>query len=223
MVSFDHVGDVAPALLIQLAPKERVLVPVDLVRYRDPSVGVDRVKYTYPNPTSAAGFRSWSYFEALDGPGTATVSTGVVGEIRIGRLEANQPLYVHDAGLLAHEATMQYRRVLLASYQLPIQGAGTSYVTAAEILGPGQYAIQCHGNVLSFTLKPGETLRCHPDALVSMDHTVQYRVQIFGGLPAFPPNHFFPLLDLTGPGNVLVHSGRYEIVEPGQGAGEGGP
>lgn len=219
MVSFDHVGDVAPALLVQLAPRERVLVPIDRVRYRDPTVGVDRVKYSYPNPTSAMGLSSWSYFEALDGPGTATVSLGVVGEIRLGRLEPGQPLFVHDAALLAHEATIQYRKVLLATYQLPNVNQPL-FVTAAEILGPGQYAMQCHGNVLSFPLKPGEILRCHPDALVSLDHTVRYRVQVFGGPPSFPATHFFPLMDLAGPGNVLVHSGRYEVTAA---PSEGGP
>jgi uncharacterized protein (AIM24 family) len=216
MVSLDHVGDVSPALLVQLAPRERVLVPIDRVRYRDPSVGVDRVKYSYPNPTSAVGLPSWSYFEALDGPGTATVSTGTVGEIKLGRLEPGQPLYVHDAALICHEASIQYRKVLLASYQLPGNN-NTFYVTSAEIMGPGQYAIQCHGNVLSFTLKPGEVLRAHPDALVSFDHTVQYRVQVFGGYPSFPPQHFFPLLDLAGPGRVMIHSGRYQLVEPAGG------
>jgi len=218
MVRFDHVGDVAPALLVQLAPRERVLVPVDMVRYRDPTVGVDRVKYTYPNPTSGIGLSSWKYFEALDGPGTATVSTGMVGEIRLGQLQPGEPMFLHDGALLAHEATIQYRKVLLARYQLPIQNSPVAYVTAAELLGPGQYAVQCHGNVLSFTLNPGEILRCHPDALVSMERTIQYRVQIFGGPPAFPGPHYFPLMDFAGPGKIQIHSGRYQLVEPG---GEG--
>ena len=218
MVRFDHVGDVSPALLIQLAPRERVLVPVDQVRYRDPTVGVDRVRYSFPNPTSSVGLSSWKYFEALDGPGTATVSTGVVGEIRLGQLAPGESIYLHDAALIAHEATMQYRKVLLATYRLPVQGTAPGYVTAAELLGPGQYATQCHGNVLSFTLKPGEVLRCHPDALVMMERSVQFRVQVFGGPPAFPGQHYFPLMDFGGPGKVQIHSGRYQLVEPG---GEG--
>ena len=213
MVSFDHVGDVSPALLVQLAPKERVLVPIDKVRYRDPTIGVDRVKYSFPNPTSAVSFPTWKYFEALDGPGTATVSTGLVGEIRIGKLEAGQPIFLHDATLIAHEATMQYRQVVLASYRLPGQN-DIYYVTAAELAGPGQYALQCHGNVLSFTLKPGEVLRCHPDALVSLERSVQYRVQVLGGLPSFTPGHYFPLMDLAGPGTVMLHSGHYEVEPP---------
>lgn len=217
MAAFDHVGDVAPALLVQLAPRERVLVPIDQVRYRDPTVGVDRVKYTFPNPTSFVGFRSWRYFEALDGPGTATVSTGLVGEIRLGRLAPGEPVFLHDAALLAHEATMSYRQVLLATYQLP-NANQPFFVIAAELTGPGQYAVQCQGNVLSFALKPGEILRCHPDALLSMERSVQYRVQVFGGPPSFLTGHYFPLMDLAGPGTVLIHSGRYELLE---GGGEG--
>lgn len=218
MVKFDHVGDVAPALLIQLAPKERVLVPIDRVRYRDPTVGVDRVKYSYPNPTSQVGFPSWSYFEALDGPGTATVSTGIVGEIRLGTLPAGQSVFLHDAALIAHEATMHYRKILLGSYRMPNDN-NVHFVTAAELGGPGQYALHAHGNVLSFNLKAGEILRAHPDALVSMAQGVQFRVQIFGGAPAFPTGHYFPLIDLAGPGQVLIHSGRYVLTGSAEGGG----
>jgi uncharacterized protein (AIM24 family) len=207
MTKFDHVGDVSPALLIQMMAKERVLVLVDSVRYRDPTITVDRFKYTYPNPTGRFPANFWHYFETLDGPGSATVSTGVVGEIRIGSLAAGESLLLHSGALIAHEATMQYDRVLLATYQLP-RGVANHYVGAARLTGPGQYAFQTHGNALTFTLKAGETVRTDPHALLSVSPGMMVRPTVYGGAPHFPPLHYFAVLDVSGPGTALVHSGR---------------
>ncbi len=207
MVQFDHVGDVSPALLIQLQPRERVMTQIDTVRYRDPSVVVDRVKYTYPNPMGGFPRTLRHYFETLDGPGTATVSTGVVGEIKIDSLMPGQMLFLHGSSLLAHEATMGYELATLAVYQLP-NIVGTQYIPALKLTGPGAFAYQMHGNALTFHLKPGETVRTEPASLLGLTPGMGLRVQIFGGLPHFPSNHFFPLLDITGPGTVMVHSGR---------------
>ena len=207
MPKFDHVGDVSPALLIQLAPGERVMVPMDSVRYRDPAIQVDRVKYTYPNPVGRFPANFWHYFETLDGPGAATVSIGTVGEIRLGTLAAGETVMLHGAALLAHEATMKYDVVTLVTYQLP-RAIISHYVTAARLTGPGQFAFQTHGNALTFNLKAGETIRTDPASLLSMTAGMNLRPSVFGGSPHFPPMHYFALLDITGPGTVLVHSGR---------------
>jgi uncharacterized protein (AIM24 family) len=212
MVKMDHVGDVSPALLLQLGAGERVMVLVDSVRYRDPQIRVDRVKYTYPNPTGRFPGTLWHYFETLDGPGTATVSTGVVGEIRIGHLGPGETLLLHSGALLAHESTMGYDRVTLANYQLP-RHAVSSYLTATRLTGPGSFAFQTHGNALTFNLKPGEVIRTELHALLSLSVGMPLRVNVFGGSPHFPPMHYFPLIDVAGPGTVLVHSGRFVLAE----------
>lgn len=207
MAKFDHVGDVAPALLIQMPQRERVMVQVDSVRYRDPGIAVDRVRYTYPNPTGRIPKTLWHYFESLDGPGTATVSNGTVGEIRVGTLAAGESVLLHGASLLAHEATLSFDLVTLASYQMP-RAIVASYLLAARLTGPGSYAFQTHGNALTFRLGPGETVRTDPHSLLSLTPGMALRVNVFGGSPHFPPLHYFPLIDVTGPGTILVHSGR---------------
>lgn len=212
--SFDHTGDVAPSLLIQLAARERVLVQVDSVRYRDPTIAVDRYRYTYPNPSGRIPRTLWHYFETLDGPGTATVSTGVIGEIRIGRLGPGESFLLHGAALVAHEAAMGFDLVTLANYTMP-RSAMTHYLQAARVTGPGQFAYQTHGNALTFNLKPGETVRSEPQSILSLTPTVRIAVNVFGGSPHFPPLHYFPLVDLTGPGTVMVHSGRLVLAEGG--------
>ncbi len=215
MPKFDHVGDVSPSLLLELAPRERVLVQVDSVRYRDPTIAVDRVKYTYPNPSGRIPRTLWHYFESLDGPGTATVSTGIVGEVRLGQLGPGQSVLLHGAALLAHEASMSFDLVALASYPMP-RSLIAHYLMAARLTGPGSFAYQTHGNALTFALKPGETIRTDPASLLSLTPGMPLRVSVFGGSPHFPPLHYFPLVDVTGPGTVLVHSGRL-LYAPGGG------
>jgi uncharacterized protein (AIM24 family) len=210
---FDHVGDVAPALLVQLAPRERVMVQVDSVRYRDPGIAVDRVKYTYPNPTGRFPRTLWHYFETLDGPGTATVSTGEVGEIRLGTLPAGQSILLHGASLVAHESTMGFELATLASYLMP-RSVLQSYLLAARLSGPGHFAYQTHGNALTFNLAAGEKVRTDPASLLSLTPGMKIEVRVFGGSPHFPPMHYFPLVDVTGPGTVLLHSGRV-LYTPG--------
>ncbi|MHB8352666.1 MAG: AIM24 family protein, partial [Thermoplasmata archaeon] len=199
--------DVAPALLLQMADRERVLVLIDTVRYRDPTVHVDRVKLTFPNPAGRWPATLWRYFETLDGPGAATVSTGGVGEIRIRTLEVEEGFYLHGAALLAHEAAIRFRLVAFATYQMP--NLGWVCMEGTELTGPGTFAFQTMGNALTFQLKPGETVRCAPHAFLGMTPGVGVRVQIFGGSPGFPFNHYFPMVDLTGPGTVLIHSGEF--------------
>jgi uncharacterized protein (AIM24 family) len=212
VAKFDHVGDISPALLIEIPAREQVMVLVDSVRYRDPGVTVGRVKYEYPNPTGRMPKTLWHYFETLDGPGSATVSTGIVGEIRFGRLAPGESLFLHSGALMAHESTMKYDRITLASYDVP-RGAFTRYLTATRLTGPGQFAFQTHGNALSFNLKPGESVRTEMDALLTVTPGAKLAVKVFGGAPHFPPMHYFPLVDVTGPGTVLVHSGRYLLGE----------
>ncbi len=207
MTRMDHVGDVAPALLLQMKDGERVLVLLDSVRYRDPSIRVDRVKLSFPNPTGQWPSRLSRYFETLDGPGAATVSSGGVGEIRVQTLAAGEGFFLHGESLLAHEAGIQFRLSALATFQMPNQG--WVCLEGTELTGPGTFAFQTLGNALTFRLGPGETVRCAPHAFLGMTPGVGVRVQIFGGSPGFPFHHFFPLVDLTGPGTVLVHSGEY--------------
>ncbi|MCI4345985.1 MAG: AIM24 family protein [Thermoplasmata archaeon] len=212
-MKLDHVGDVSPALLLQLGPQERALVPVDHVRYRDPSVRVDRVKVTFPNPAGRWPPNLTRYFESLDGPGTATVSSGMVGEIRVMTLAAGQSILLHHAALLAHEAGMGFSLVVLSVYQLPGE-QNPRYLECAQLTGPGTYAIQTFGNALTFELKAGEWLRTAPHALLAITQGVGVRLNVWGGMPNFPPSHFFPLLDIGGPGTVMVHSGEFIFEGP---------
>jgi uncharacterized protein (AIM24 family) len=213
MSKMDHIGDVAPALLLQLAPSEKALVLMDSVKYRDPSVKVDRVKLTFPNPTGQWPTTLWRYFETLEGPGSATMSTGTVGEVRPMSLAHGESIFLHHASLLAHESQMGFRLVVLAVYQVPgLQQR--SYLEAVELTGPGNYAFQTLGNALTFQLKPGEMIRTVPHALLGLSPGVGVRVNIFGGAPNFPTSHYFPLIDLVGPGTVMVHSGEFFVEGP---------
>lgn len=201
-MKFDHLGDVAPVLLVELAEGDKAVVPVGSVRYRDPSVGVDRLKLSLSNPFPGDFGPIWEYFEVLEGPGTATVSTGRIGEVRRLRLDPEESLRVHPGAILARDATTEYQLVSLVNT-----------LTLAELAGPGLVALQTRGNVLSFALAKGEKLRAPPYSVVSVSSGTHAEMQAYVGGPNLSPSHYFSVIEFTGPGTVLLHSGRFESGE----------
>ncbi|MDE1819871.1 MAG: AIM24 family protein [Euryarchaeota archaeon] len=206
-MKFDHLGDVAPVLLLDIAEDEGAIVPIGSVRYRDPSINVDRLKLVLPRPMPGEIGNISEYFEVLEGPGTATVSTGRIGEVRVMELAPRQSLYLHSGAVLGRDARTDFRRVSVASYPLP-HSVDLGYFVVAQITGPGLVAFQTQGNVLSFDIAPGERIRAPPHSVVAILPGIRMKVQVYGGPPDFPPLHYFSLVEFTGPGKVLLHSGR---------------
>ena len=94
-----------------------------------------------------------------------------------------------------------------------------------KLSGPGTVFIHGGGDFVEFTLKPGEMLQVDTGCVVAFDETVNYDIQLAGGIKTalFGGEGLF-LATLTGPGRVIVQSMTLEKLRrelaPGRSGGD---
>ena len=212
----DTVGTITPAILVTLNPGERILTPHGLMLYKEPNVKLNRktlkslgVGMSDLMAYSAMGAKEEEYFLVeFEGPGNVTLSRDKGGEARILPLAPGQTVQVAQGHLVGLEPTVRYSPVLVARYQNPLNPNEVQMLWADRLTGPGTIILQGHGNVLSFNLQPGETMRTSVPAFLLASQTVGIQVQT-----QFPPNPTGivtrPLTQayLFGPGTVMLQSG----------------
>ncbi|HKV89714.1 MAG TPA: AIM24 family protein, partial [Thermoplasmata archaeon] len=174
------------------------------------SLGVSR---THLMGMHALGDSEESYFFAeFEGPGHVSFSRDKGGEVRVLTLAAGQTVRLRDGHLICFEESVRYYPMVLAQYQAPVPDANghraTTYLFADQLTGPGTIVYQSYGNILSFDLKPGEGMRTSVAGLLAAAETVNLRVDWLR-TPAMTSTAPVPLpvLEVRGPGLVLVHSG----------------
>jgi uncharacterized protein (TIGR00266 family) len=99
-----------------------------------------------------------------------------------------------------------------------------------KLTGPGSVFIHGGGDFIEFTLRPGEVLQVDTGCIVAFDESVQYDIQMVGGIKTaiFGGEGLF-LATMTGPGRVIVQSMTLEKLRrelapsSGQGGDERGP
>jgi uncharacterized protein (AIM24 family) len=219
-VQADSVGGIAPAVLVTLRPGEKMLAAHGLMLYKEQQVQVHRrtmkslgVSRTHLMGMHALGDSEESYFFAeFEGPGHVSFSRDKGGEVRVLPLPQGTTLRLRDGHLICFEETVRYYPMVLAQYPAPIPDANgrraVTYLFADELTGPGTIVYQSYGNILSFQLQPGERMRTSVASLLAAANTVSIRIDWLAS-PAMASTGSVPLpvLDLAGPGLVLVHSG----------------
>jgi uncharacterized protein (AIM24 family) len=217
----DSVGGIAPAVLVTLRPGEKVLASHGLMLYKEHQVQVHRrtmkslgVSRGHLMGMHALGDNDESYFFAeFEGPGHVSFSRDKGGEVRVLQLAPGQTLRLRDGHLICFDETVRYYPMVLAQYPAPYPDANgqrpVTYLFADELTGPGTIVYHSYGNILSFDLKPGEAMRTSVAGLLASANTVQLRIDWLAS-PAMASTGAAPLpvLDLFGPGTVLVHSGE---------------
>lgn len=94
-----------------------------------------------------------------------------------------------------------------------------------KLTGPGMVFIHGGGDFVEFTLSPGEVLQVDTGCVVGFDESVDYDVQLAGGIKSalFGGEGLF-LTTLRGPGRVLVQSMTLEKLRrelaPGRAGGD---
>ncbi|MCI4350240.1 MAG: AIM24 family protein [Thermoplasmata archaeon] len=216
----DTVGGITPAVLVQLRPGEKILAAHEIMLYKEGTVKLARrtlkslgVSTTHMLALRAQGDSEESYFLAeFEGPGSVTFSRDKAGEVRIVELAAGQTMRLRQGHIICFDPTVKYNPIVLLQYPSPTPNENgqrpTVYVFADELTGPGTIVFQSIGNILSFTLGPQESLRTSVNALLAVGGTNRFALNwLAPGQMAGNVSTAVPVIDVTGPGVVMVHSG----------------
>ncbi len=212
----DTVGAITPAVLVQLKPQEKILAAHEIMLHMDGPVKVARktmkqlgVSRAHLMGMHARGDAEENYFFAeFEGPGNVTFSRDKGGEVRVLDLAPGQTVRLRSGHLICFDESVRYYPMVLARWVVQ-RGTEqeTEYLFADELTGPGTIVFQSYGNILTFTLQPGERIRTSPEALLLSGPTNAVRIDWLAQ-PTFASAAVYrPVLDVVGPGLIMVHSG----------------
>ena len=168
----------------------------------------------------------WTYFRT-DSPGEAGFAGSYPGRIQSFDLQSGQSVIVQrDAFVCAQDSVqvnIEFVKKIGAGFF-----AGEGFILE-RLTGPGTVFIHAGGDFIEFDLKPAEVLQVDTGCVVGFDASVDYDVQLAGGIKAmiFGGEGLF-LTTLTGPGRVIVQSLtleklRRELAPARTGGDERGP
>ena len=168
----------------------------------------------------------WTYFRS-DGPGEVGFAGSYPGRIQPFDLAAGQSVIVQRDSFLCAQHTVQVNIEFVKRIGAGFFG-GEGFILE-RLTGPGTALIHGGGDFVEFDLKAGETLQVDTGCVVGFDASVEYDVQMAGGIKTmmFGGEGLF-LASLTGPGRVIVQSLtleklRRELTPARTGGDERGP
>lgn len=213
----DVVGGITPVVLVTLSSGEKILSEHGLMMYKEKDVQVHRrtlkslgvSTLRILSVESKEGSEEEMFLAEYEGPGHVTFSRDKGGEVRIVQLQPGQTMRLRSGHVICFDETVKYNPVVLARYPDPADPKKTMYIVADELTGPGTVVFQSNGNIVTFNLNQGEGLRTSTDALLSAEPSVSLKVNWIRTTQSatFTGNINFPVLDVFGPGQVLLHSG----------------
>ncbi len=178
----------------------------------------------------AGGGLFMTEYSAQGGAGMVAFSTKVPGQILPVEVSPGQSFFIHRHGFLCGTQGVELSIGFQRSLGTGIFG-GEGFVLQ-KIAGTAQVWIELDGEVVTYDLQPGETLRVHPGHVGMFESSVRFdittvpgiRNKLFGGDGLF-------LAALTGPGKVwlqsmplpnLAHSIQPYLPRVAESAAEGG-
>ena len=203
---------------MNLKPGEKILSAHDIMLYKEPNVQVHRrtIRSLGVSMGHLMGIKGHGgseedyYFAEYEGPGNVTFSRDKSGEVRVLQLSAGQTVRLRSGHLICFDESVRYYPMILTRYYVQRGGKQEiEYLVADELTGPGTIIFQSYGNVLTFQLGQGERLRTSVDGLLLSSSSVGVNVVWMGNSPSFgfSGNWAIPVMDVNGPGQVMVHSG----------------
>lgn len=212
----DTVGAITPAVLVALAPGEKILAAHEIMLHMDGAVKVARktmkqlgVSRAHLMGMHARGDAEENYFFAeFEGPGNVTFSRDKGGEVRVVHLAPGQTVRLRSGHLVCFDESVRYFPMVLAHWVVQRgNDQENHYVFADELTGPGTIVFQSYGNILSFTLGPTEAIRTSPESLLLTAPSNGVQVNWLASPGMVAGGNLEPVLDVRGPGAIMVHSG----------------
>lgn len=145
-----------------------------------------------------------TYFRAF-GPGEVGFAGSYPGKIQAFDLTAGQTIFAQRDAFLVAQPSVQFSVALVKRLGAGFFG-GEGFVLE-QLTGPGVVFIHAGGDFVEFDLGPGEVIQVETGCIVAFDASVQYDIQLAGGIKTamFGGEGLF-LATLTGPGKVIIQS-----------------
>lgn len=145
-----------------------------------------------------------TYFRS-SGSGEVGFAGNYPGRIQDLELRPGQSWLVQRDSFVCAQSTVQLSIAFVKRIGAGFFG-GEGFILQ-KLTGPGQVFIHGGGDFIEFQLGPGETLRVDTGCVVGFEESVQYDIQLAGGIKTaiFGGEGLF-LTTLTGPGRVIVQS-----------------
>ncbi len=153
----------------------------------------------------AGGTLFMTEYQAVGGPGLAVFAAKLPGQIIPLDLNNQGGYLVHRHGFMAGTLGVQFTIGFQQSLGAGIFG-GTGF-RLQRLAGQGQAWVELSGEVISYDLEAGNTLRVHPGHVGMFQDTVQFNITTVPGIrnALFGGDGLF-LATLTGPGRVWLQS-----------------
>jgi uncharacterized protein (TIGR00266 family) len=145
-----------------------------------------------------------TYFRA-DSAGEVGFAGNYPGRIQVFELAAGKSILAQRDAFLFAQPSVQFNVALVKRLGAGFFG-GEGFILE-KLTGPGAVFIHAGGDFVEFDLEPGQVLQVDTGCIVSFDETVDYDIQMVGGIKTalFGGEGFF-LATLTGPGHVVIQS-----------------
>jgi uncharacterized protein (TIGR00266 family) len=227
----DHkiIGTTMPVLEVQLQGGETILAESGQLSWMSSSIELH-------TSTGGGGFLGvfkrvagggtlfMTEYTAKGAPGFVAFATKVPGHILPVRVDAGSSYLVHRHGFLCGTPGIHVSAGFQRSLGAGVFG-GNGFVLQ-KLTGPADAWIELDGEVVTYDLAPGESLRVHPGHVGMFEERVGFDITMLKGVRnvLFGGDGLF-LAQLTGPGKVWLQSlplaNLAHALSPYLGSGEG--
>ncbi|HSP69375.1 MAG TPA: TIGR00266 family protein [Bryobacteraceae bacterium] len=145
-----------------------------------------------------------TYFRAST-PGEVGFAGSYPGRVQSFDLKAGQSIFVQRDAFVVAQSSTTLNIALVKRLGAGFFG-GEGFILE-QLTGPGTVFIHAGGDFVEFSLAQGESLQVDTGCIVAFEETVQYDIQLAGGIRTaiFGGEGLF-LATLTGPGKIIIQS-----------------
>jgi uncharacterized protein (TIGR00266 family) len=155
-----------------------------------------------------------THYEATQGPGMVTFAAKLPGHIKPIDVAPGQAYFVHRHGWLCGTPGITPSIGLQQTFRGGMWG-GDGFILQ-KLEGQGRAWIELSGELVHYTLSPGQTLMVHPGHVGLFEGSVQFAITLVPGISnVLFGGDGFHLVALTGPGQIWLQSMPLPVLAHG--------
>ena len=212
-MQFNVKGTVLPVLEVTLAAQESFISTHGELGWMTTNVQVSQGTGTASGKgfmksvkrVAGGGGLFITHYEALSDPAIVVLTTKLPGNIISLNITPGKGFYVHRHGFLAGSESIDVSMTAQQKLGSGLFGGTGFFMQRLE--GEGQAWLELGGEMFTYALAPGQTIRVHPGHVGAFEDTVSFNISTIPGIAnKFLSGNGLWLCDLTGPGEIWLQS-----------------